>query len=57
LLRDAGTASYADVRVHWARIFGWRRVGSDIEAAFEDVVDGLLDRGVVEGPDPLRLID
>jgi very-short-patch-repair endonuclease len=56
LLRDAGTSDAARLRVAWARLFGWRRVGPDIEVAFEDAVDRLIGEGVVEGPDPLRLV-
>jgi very-short-patch-repair endonuclease len=56
LLRDAGTSDAARLRVAWARLFGWRRVGADIEVAFEDAVDRLIDEGTIEGPDPLRLV-
>ena len=55
LLTDAGTSAYERIRQAWARLFGWRRVGVDIEVAFEETVDRLLDAGEVGGPDPLRL--
>lgn len=55
LLGDAGPTAPADLRTAWARLFGWRRVGSDIEIAFEDAVQRLERAGRISGPDPLRV--
>lgn len=55
LLTDAGTSDFERLRQTWARLFGWRRVGIDIEVAFEEAVDRLLRAGEIDGPDPLRL--
>ena len=57
LLEDAGPTEPDRLRIAWARLFGWRRVGSDIEMAFEDDVDALTANGSVIGPAPLRLAD
>ncbi len=56
LLTDAGTSDFERIRQTWARLFGWRRVGIDIEVAFEEAVDRLVDAGVIDGPDPLRMV-
>ncbi len=56
LLRDAGPTDPEHLRTAWARLFGWRRVGADIEVAFDDAVDRLVDRGRIEGTRVLRLI-
>lgn len=55
LLQDAGASSPVRLRTEWARLFGWHRVGSDIEDAFDDAVNRLMAQGRVQGPDPLRL--
>jgi very-short-patch-repair endonuclease len=55
LLGDAGAADQDGLRTAWARLFGWRRVGSDIEIAFEDALEALVLSGAVLGPDPYRL--
>ena len=55
LLEDAGAASRDDLRTAWARLFGWRRVGADIELAFDDAVDALVRQGRVSGVDLLTL--
>jgi hypothetical protein len=42
----------SELQVAFARLFGWRRVGADIEAAFADDLDRLLDaRTVAEDSD------
>lgn len=55
LLGDAGAADQDGLRTAWARLFGWRRVGSDIEIAFEDALEALVRSGAVVGPEPYRL--
>ncbi|WP_421121915.1 DUF3320 domain-containing protein [Aquihabitans daechungensis] len=55
LLEDAGATSRDDLRTAWARLFGWRRVGADIELAFDDAVDALVRGGRVSGADVLSL--
>ena len=54
LLGDAGPTDRHKLREHWKRLFGWRRVGSEIEVAFEEAVERLLSAGRIGGPDPLR---
>lgn len=54
LLDDAGSSSFEQLRLVWARLFGWRRIGADIMNAFDDVIDELIKSGEVEGPEPLR---
>lgn len=56
LLRDAGPTEPDRLRTAWARLFGWRRVGADIDMAFEDAIDRLVDQGRIEGTSVLRLI-
>ncbi len=55
LLADAGASRKADLREAWARLYGWRRVGPDIERAFDRAVRKLVEDKMVNGPDPLRL--
>ena len=57
LLEDAGASRNADLREAWARLYGWKRVGPDIERAFDRAVRALIEVGKVNGPDPLRLAD
>ena len=57
LLEDAGASRNADLREAWARLYGWKRVGPDIERAFDRAVRALIKAGKVSGPDPLRLAD
>lgn len=57
LLKDAGTSRNADLRGAWARLYGWKRVGPDIERAFDRAVRALIEAGKVNGPDPLSLAD
>ena len=57
LLEDAGASRNADLREAWARLYGWKRVGPDIERAFDRAVRALIEAGKVNGPDPLRLTD
>jgi very-short-patch-repair endonuclease len=57
LLEDAGTSRNADLRGAWARLYGWKRVGPDIERAFDRAVRALITAGKVNGPDPLSLAD
>lgn len=56
LLHDAGATKVADLRTFWARVFGWRRVGPDIETAFDETLEGLVAKGRVSAPDPVRLL-
>ena len=55
LLEDAGASRNTDLREAWARLYGWKRVGPDIERAFDRAVRALIRAGKVNGPDPLRL--
>ena len=55
LLRDAGAVSPGELRQAWARLFGWRRVGPDIEAAFEQSIRRLKRAGKVSGDDRLEV--
>ena len=57
LLADAGASRQADLREAWARLYGWKRVGPDIEMAFDRAVRALIKARMVNGPDPLRLAD
>lgn len=59
LLADARIGvPYDELRTHWARLFGWRRVGAEIEAAFDDLVDALVANGVaVRAGRDLRLAE
>lgn len=57
LLKDAGTSRNAELRGAWARLYGWKRVGPDIERAFDRAVRALIKAGKVNGPDPLSLAD
>ncbi|MFN0092216.1 MAG: DUF3320 domain-containing protein [Acidimicrobiales bacterium] len=56
-LHDAGGAIPEELRMEWARLFGWRRVGADIDAAFERHVHDLINGGQVlrDGRGQLRL--
>ena len=57
-LRDAGSSSAADLCRAWARLYGWRRVGPDIQNVFERSVEAMRASGEIEGPsDHLRLKD
>ncbi|GLY74095.1 DUF3320 domain-containing protein [Actinoallomurus iriomotensis] len=45
------------LRKEVARVFGWRRMGGDIRAAFTDDLTGLAGRGLIEGlPDRIRMV-
>lgn len=57
LLRDAGPSSPDGLRTAWARLFGWKRVGGDIEVAFDDAVDRLLEQGLIQGTNLLRVVE
>lgn len=57
LLGDAGASRHTDLREAWARLYGWKRVGPDIERAFDRAVRALIRTEKVAGPDPLRLVD
>ena len=57
LLGDAGSSSPENLRQAWARLYGWARVGADIEIAFERAVDVLITANKVRGSDLLRLVD
>ena len=57
LLKDAGDSPNARLRKAWASLYGWKRVGPDIERAFDRAVRALVEAGKVNGPDPLRLAD
>jgi hypothetical protein len=56
LLCDAGPTELDRLRTAWARLFGWRRVGPDIEVAFDEAVDRLLDGGRIDGSSVLSLV-
>lgn len=56
ILEDAGPCDPEDLCKEWARIYGWKRVGSDIRDAFDQAVKALRDSGVVIGRNPLRLV-
>ena len=55
ILEDAGPCNPEDLCREWARVYGWKRVGSDIKDAFDQAVKALRDTGVVIGRNPLRL--
>jgi len=55
LLDDASGTSPAELRMAWARLFGWRRVGTDIELAFERALQNLKGQGKVVGEQRLEL--
>ena len=58
LLRDAGPSSAADLCQSWALLYGWRRVGPNIQNAFERAVEAMRASGEIEGPsDQMRLED
>ena len=57
MLRDAGTMSRVELRATWARLYGWQRVGADIDDAFKRATEALIGAEKVHGPDPLRLAD
>ena len=57
LLRDAGPSRPSDLRQAWARLYGWARVGPDIEMAFKKAVEALRTAKVVEGHQTLRALD
>jgi hypothetical protein len=57
LLTDASGATSAELRQAWARLFGWRRIGADIDAAFERTLRRLKSATVVVGDDRLELSD
>ena len=57
LLEDASGASPAELRLAWARLFGWRRVGAEIETAFEQSIRRLKKAGKVAGDDRLELVE
>ena len=45
LVDDARRIEPAELLVVFARLFGWRRAGADIQVAFDDDLRGLLDTG------------
>jgi very-short-patch-repair endonuclease len=55
LLEDAGSSPMENVRTAWARLFGWRKVGSEIDIVFEEAVDRLRAAGAIDGDSVLRL--
>lgn len=56
LLADAGTsAACSDLRTAWARLFGWRRIGTEIENAFDDALDRLRSDAAITGTSEIRL--
>ena len=55
LLKDAGQSDPDQFRASWARMFGWRRVGPDIERAFELAVDELVANRKIALDPQLRL--
>jgi very-short-patch-repair endonuclease len=55
LLSDASGASPAELRLAWARLFGWRRVGAEIETAFEQSIRRLKRSRTVIGGDRLQV--
>ena len=57
LLGDAGTSSAENLRHAWARLYGWTRIGGDIERAFETAVAALIAANKVRGSDLLSLDD
>ena len=56
LLSDAGPSEPDQFRARWARMFGWRRVGPDIESAFELAVDELVANHQIVLDPQLRLL-
>ena len=57
LLNDAGPSTPENLRQAWGRLYGWARIGADIEIAFERAVDALITADKVRGSDLLRLVD
>ena len=57
LLKDAGPCTPESLCLAWARLYGWARVGPDIEAAFKKAVKALRATGMVEGRQTLRATD
>ncbi|MFN3219829.1 MAG: DUF3320 domain-containing protein [Acidimicrobiales bacterium] len=55
LLGDAGETNTADLCLAWARLFGWARIGTDINSAFERAIDELARQGKITAEDPIRL--
>jgi hypothetical protein len=47
LLGDAGASSRSSLLTAWARLFGWRRTGPEIEQAFDQTVNRLVVQGSV----------
>lgn len=41
MLGEAGPSSAADLCQAWARLYGWRRVGPDIQDIFERAVEAM----------------
>ena len=56
LLQDAGPSHPSGLRQAWARLYGWARVGPDIELAFKKTVKGLVADGRVRYDDQGRLV-
>ena len=56
ILENAGPCSPEDLRREWARVYGWKRIGPDIEGAFDRAIEALRDNGVIIGRDPIRLV-
>ena len=48
MLRDAGRCDPEQLRRGWARLYGWARTGSGIDAAFDKALQALLDSGTVQ---------
>ena len=57
LLNDAGPSNPENLRQAWGRLYGWARIGADIEIAFERAVDALVTANKVRGSNLLRLVD
>ena len=57
LLNDAGPSKSENLRQAWGRLYGWARIGADIEIAFEMAVRALIAADRVRDSDLLRLVD
>ena len=55
LLNDAGPSTPENLRQAWGRLYGWARIGADIEIAFERAIDALTTANKVSGSDLLRV--
>ena len=57
LLNDAGPSTPENLRQAWGRLYGWARIGADIEIAFERTVRALIAANRMRDSDLLRLVD